>query len=525
MYRAHDGRHDRDVAIKVLHPELAATLGTERFLKEITISARLNHPHILTLIDSGTAASFLYYVMPFVRGESLRARLTRKRRLPYDTALPLIAEVADALEYAHREGVVHRDVKPENILLSEGHAVVSDFGIAKAVSSAVGPGLTQTGFPVGTPGYMSPEQAAGMPDLDARTDVYSLACVCYEVLAGEPPRRWLTEEAVARGRFLDAPQSHRAVLDRLPEGAEGAMVQALQLRADRRTASPRAFVEDLRADPAPHAARARRSYEAREVQDILRRAAESDAAAVTVPPTPGLTIGGIEEAASEAGIPREHVRRAAKELEGGDGSGTVGASWFLGAPARIIIERVVEGEVPEREIPELMEEIRTAYGIQGYVSRLDRSATWRARRPKRSHEDGDSLSETINKTIQDAWPEQPPNIMVRIVCRAGRTHIRLERTLAEAARGIFGGIIGGLGLGGMAVALALGIAVAGSPSWAMILAGTAAVGSFALSRGIFLAVRKRRQRELTVLADRLAAHVAETSQWDENAPEDREVPT
>jgi serine/threonine-protein kinase len=187
VYLAQDLKHKRKVAIKVLKPELAAVLGAERFVQEIATTANLQHPHILTLFDSGEADGFLYYVMPYIEGESLRDRLEREKQLPLDDALTIAREVADALSYAHAHGIVHRDIKPENILLASGHAVVADFGIAKAVSDAGATRLTATGISVGTPMYMSPEQAAGDPDLDGRSDLYSLACVLYDMLAGQPP--------------------------------------------------------------------------------------------------------------------------------------------------------------------------------------------------------------------------------------------------------------------------------------------------------------------------------------------------
>src|SRR5262245_55946040 len=184
VYLATDLKHRREVAIKVLLPGLAAFLGTERFLKEIQIAAGLTHPHILALHDSGEAAGFLYYVMPFVDGGSLRQRLQSAPPLNRAETLAIVTPVADALAYAHRLGILHRDIKPENILFSQGHPVVADFGIAKAVSTAGGTSLTRTGFPVGTPGYMSPEQAAGLTDLDPPSDVYSRAVVRHRVVVG-----------------------------------------------------------------------------------------------------------------------------------------------------------------------------------------------------------------------------------------------------------------------------------------------------------------------------------------------------
>ena len=191
VYLAEDLKHRRKVAVKVLKPDLAAALGAERFLREIETTANLRHPHILPLFDSGQVmgrpTTFLFYVMPLVEGESLRDRLKRETRLPIPDTVAIIREVADALAYAHSRGVIHRDIKPENILLERGHAVVADFGIARAVSTAGGENLTQTGMSVGTAAYMSPEQALADNTLDARSDQYSLGCVLYECLTGEIP--------------------------------------------------------------------------------------------------------------------------------------------------------------------------------------------------------------------------------------------------------------------------------------------------------------------------------------------------
>jgi serine/threonine protein kinase len=187
VHLARDLRHHRLVAIKVLREELAVAVGAERFLEEIRVTASLQHPHILPLFDSGSAEGLLWYVMPFVEGETLRSRLARERRLPVDDALQLVREMADALDYAHRHGIVHRDVKPENVLLHSGHALVADFGIALALEQAGGARLTRTGITLGTPSYMAPEQAAGDRPIDARTDVYALGAVLHEMLAGESP--------------------------------------------------------------------------------------------------------------------------------------------------------------------------------------------------------------------------------------------------------------------------------------------------------------------------------------------------
>ncbi|MGH8122942.1 MAG: serine/threonine-protein kinase, partial [Rudaea sp.] len=187
VFLAQDCKHDRLVAIKVLNPELAASLGPERFLREIKLAARLNHPHILPLHDSGSVDGLLYYVMPYVEGESLRERLDREHQLSVEETVKHGQAIASALDYANRQGIVHRDVKPENVMLYEGEAMVMDFGIAKAVSAADSETMTQTGMMVGTPAYVSPEQAAGQETLDGRSDQYSLACMLYELLTGERP--------------------------------------------------------------------------------------------------------------------------------------------------------------------------------------------------------------------------------------------------------------------------------------------------------------------------------------------------
>ncbi|MBI2071450.1 MAG: protein kinase [Gemmatimonadetes bacterium] len=226
VYLAQDRKHRRKVAVKILKPELAALIGPARFLREIEIAAKLAHPHILPLYDSGEAEGVLYYVMPYVAGESLRERLSRERQLPVDDALQVAREVADALEYAHRHGVIHRDIKPENILLQERHAVVADFGIARAVSAAGGSRLTQTGLVVGTPAYMSPEQATGDP-ADHRSDIYALGCVVYEMLAGVPPFVGATVDAVLARRLTDPAPPVRTLRDLVPQHVDGAIQRAL----------------------------------------------------------------------------------------------------------------------------------------------------------------------------------------------------------------------------------------------------------------------------------------------------------
>ncbi len=236
VFIVHDLKHDRPVALKVLHPELAASLGPERFQREIRLAARLQHPHILSVHDSGETAGQLWFTMPFVEGESLRTRLTRERQLPVEDALRIGREAALALEYAHEHGVIHRDIKPENILLTrDGSTLVADFGIARAFGGGSDQ-LTETGMAVGTPAYMSPEQAAGERTLDARTDVYSLGVVLYEMLAGEPPFTGATAQVVLARRFSEAPRSLRSVRETIPEPIDQAVQKALaKAPADRFT--------------------------------------------------------------------------------------------------------------------------------------------------------------------------------------------------------------------------------------------------------------------------------------------------
>ena len=234
VYLAQDAKHQRRVAVKVLHPDLAAALGGERFLAEIRTTANLQHPHILPLHDSGEAGGFLYYVMPFVDGESLRDRLDREQQLPMEDALRIAREVADALEYAHKQGVVHRDIKPENILLQGGHAAVADFGIALAVQSAGGQRMTQTGLSLGTPQYMSPEQAMGERTVDARSDIYALGAVLYEMLTGDPPFLGSSVQAIVAKVLTEKPTAPSTVRDTVTPGVEQAVLRALsKLPADR----------------------------------------------------------------------------------------------------------------------------------------------------------------------------------------------------------------------------------------------------------------------------------------------------
>src|SRR5688500_10829100 len=257
VYLAEDLKHRRKVALKVLRPELAHALGPERFLREIETTAGLHHPHILPLYDSGTVPaghperseglSFLYYAMPYIEGESLRDRLTREKQLPIDDALQIARELSDALSYAHQRGVIHRDIKPENIMLEGGHAMVADFGIARAVRAAGSESLTQTGTAIGTPAYMSPEQATGTQDLDGRSDLYSLGCVVYEMLAGQAPFTGPTVESVVHQHLMAEPRPMTQRGPAVPPSIAAALQRALAKNPADRFSPVAQFADALRA--------------------------------------------------------------------------------------------------------------------------------------------------------------------------------------------------------------------------------------------------------------------------------------
>jgi serine/threonine protein kinase len=497
VYLAWDRKHQREVAIKVLRPDLAASIGSERFLKEIQIAARLNHPHILTLHDSGRATvpplhdaergpgaeEFLYYVMPCIAGGSLRQRLEGGQRLAPDEALAIAAPVADALTYAHQMGVFHRDIKPENILFSQGHPVVGDFGIAKAISTAGGANLTRTGFPLGTPGYMSPEQAAGLTDLDERSDVYSLAAVVYEMVVGEIPGGWPTEESVRIGRFLNAGPAHRARLAQAGATIEAALVRGLAIRPDQRTATPAALLNELRGTAPP-----RRQYSEEDVQEIVRRAAELE---VTNPTAAGaMTIGGVEQIAAEAGIPVALVRSAARSLgpRATPSAPTLGdepprKNWLLGAPTRLLFERVVDGELPEAEFPVLVDEIRRLTRNVGQVSHMGRSFAW-------------TMTQGGGTTRR---------VEVVVTVRGGVTRIAVQEPLGNLIGGIFGGIGGGVGGGGLGPMLGVmldGLGMGGGA--AAVVVPLWLFATFAMARTAYYYAVRRRSRALEGLVDRLA---------------------
>jgi serine/threonine protein kinase len=510
VYLAYDRKHLRKVALKVLRPEIAASIGADRFLKEIQIVAQLVHPHILTLHDSGVGGrevggdAFVYYVMPYIEGGSLRQRLEKRRPLTnaappplaewvapeVEAALAIAAPVADALSYAHRVGVLHRDIKPENILFAQDHPIVADFGIAKAVSSASGPHLTRTGISLGTPGYMSPEQAAGFADVDERTDVYSLAVVIYEMLLGEIPGRWLTEDSVRAGRFEDASPKHRARLAVVGSTIERALVRGLAVRPDQRTRTPAVLIEELRGV----ASAGRRRYRPDEIDEIVRRASEAE---VSNPTNSGtMTIGGVEAIAREVGISPTRVRSAAaalnapstaREATSGPATAPTALHRFLGEGTRLRFDRVVDGELLESDYLALVDEIRRTMQNVGQVSQLGRSFAWTMARGGGGRE-----------------------LEIVVAVRGGRTHITVQENLNNLAGGIWGGVGGGMGGGGMGPILGSLIGGLGASAEVVVpvVAGWLALTYGTARTSYRLTVRSRR-RTLEGLADRLAATAQE----------------
>jgi len=482
VYLADDKKHHRAVALKVLLPGLAAFLGAERFLKEIQIAARLQHPHILALHDSGEAGGFLYYVMPYIDGGSLRQQLEGppRRALSRHQALAIAEPVADALSYAHRMGVLHRDIKPENILFSQGHPIVADFGIAKAVSTAGGANLTRTGFPVGTPGYMSPEQAAGLADLDERTDVYSLAVVVYEMLVGDVPGRWPTEDAVRAGRFLEASASHRTRLTSIGAKIEGALVRGLAIRHDQRTATTAVLVDELtRGGSGP-----RRRYDKDEVQEIVKRATEIEANKTA---SGAMTIGGVQALAGEVGVAPEVVRAAAESLQTpyvtpGSLAPNRTNHWVAG-PTEILFERVVEGELPESEYATVVEEIRRVLRNAGQVSQFGRSFSWIAAR-----------GSAIRRDLE-----------VAVSVRRGQTRVTIQENLNQLIGAVFGGIGGGMGGGGMGPILGVGVGALHLVGAAVITVVPVWLGiTYLTARAVYRRSSMKRLREAEELANRLS---------------------
>src|ERR1700752_2983237 len=302
VYLAKELKHDREVALKVLRPEIASHMGALRFLNEVKITARLDHPHILTLIDSGEADEFLWYVQPFVRGESLRAKLDRERQLSIDEAVSLARQVLSALEHAHQRGVVHRDIKPANILIHEGEAMVADFGIALAVSEASDSRLTQTGIAIGTPQYMSPEQATGERGISGKSDQYSLAAVLYEMLSGVTPHTAPTTQALIAKLLTERPTRVRAVRSSVPIHVDAAVAKALGMPPAGRFGPAAEFPTALRGSGSFRAAapppQSKRMVWIGAIAGVLVLAGVG-AALMLRPSSPALSVGRSEQITSD----------------------------------------------------------------------------------------------------------------------------------------------------------------------------------------------------------------------------------
>ncbi len=480
VYLAHDLRYDRRVAVKVLKPDLAAAIGPDRFLREISITAQLNHPHILPLLDSGETAGFVYYAMPFVSGGSLRERINRSKGLPVEVAVRVTQQVAAALEHAHRCGVIHRDVKPENVLFSDGLAIVADFGIARAVGSVSREALTRSGFPLGTPGYMSPEQATGRTEFTERTDVCSLGCVVYEMLIGETPGLWSTPDEIRVGRFAGLSQGHREKLDRLPGRVEQVLVKALAIREADRFSSPVEFADSLAA-VSQGSARLGDS----QVREILNKAAELEAQQ----PTEGaLSVGAVEQAAAEVGIAPQRVREAVVELERPHAASDLEVP-EPSPPTRfhkekLLLDRYVPGAVAASQHEVLVEEIQSTLGIVGHVSTVGNSLTWSPAAPG----------------------AESRKIVITMTSQSDVTHIHVEerfelsgwRMMAPPC-GAAVGVLMGLGLGTL-----MGL---GEPAFMIPALIGGFGGGISMANVMIRVPAKRRRPELEKLADRLAGLV------------------
>ncbi len=448
VYLATDEKHHRQVALKVLRPDLAAAVGAERFLREIEITAGLNHPHILPLLDSGTANGAFFYVMPYVAGGSLRRLLALEATVPLEAVLRIVREVAACLDYAHARGVIHRDVKPENILFNEGLAVVSDFGIARAVSDAQRDGVTRTGLAVGTPGYMSPEQALGTGEVDARSDVYALGSVTFELLVGGTPASWPGPEDVRLGRFADLPAEQRRTLDGYPGRVEQVLTRALALRPGDRYPRAGEFARALES-----ASERNPSFTEEQVRALLDRAAEIQAVE-SERGTPGaLTIGGVEQVAAQVGIPPEHVRKAALELQPSPAAQVprVGGEWRQqkGPKSdRLVFEEEVNAPVPESAFPLMVAEIQRHLDLVGHASVIGGTLTW----------------------SPAAQSEDTRKIVISVTPRGGQTVVRIQETIEVLGikKGIFplGGLIGVAF--GAAIAGGLGMGEPAGPIFALL---------------------------------------------------------
>lgn len=477
VFRAVDLKHRRDVAVKVLRTELSVTIGAERFLREIEIAAQLQHPHILMLIDSGEAEETLYYVMPFVGGGSLRSVISAKR-LNLDDTLSVIRPVADALCYAHKQGVVHRDIKPENILFNGEYPTVGDFGIAKAISTAGHEVLTRTGFPLGTVGYMSPEQAAGSTDLGPASDVYSLACVVYEMLVGAIPGVWLSDEDSDVGRLADIDPGHRNVIDSLPGSVEKAIARALARRPAQRFETPLEFLAALEGK-----IEVTRRFNDTQVQEIIENAAEGQFANPTA--DGNLTVGAIEAIAADVGLSPRRVHEAILELDARENlpEAPVG---FLNLRSNVEIDATLPREVSPEQYGDLLEEIRVQFGEVGRVNEtMGKALSWNS------------------SSYQNSLTGTGRLIHISVSPKNGETRMRITET--AGAHHAF--LLFGAGLGGTMLAAAVGefLGLAGRE---LIPLGAATVAaSYGLGRAGLMYFVKNRYRKLRGLLKKLAGMI------------------
>ncbi len=490
VYGARDLKHNRDVAIKVLKPELSANLGAERFLREIEIAAQLQHPHILMLIDSGQAGDTFYYVMPLVDGGSLRARI-EGGRTNLDQAITITSKVADALAYAHGQGVVHRDIKPENILFSHGHPVVGDFGIAKALSTAGSTAITRTGFPLGTVGYMSPEQAAGSTDLGPATDVYSLACVTYEMLMGAVPGVWLSEAESDDGHMVDIPAEHRELFYDLPDHIEPALARGLARRPRDRFDNPEEFVAALSARK-----KVKKRFPEKKVDEIIRRAAEAQLANPTVDGS--LTVGAIEEIAADVGLSPERVRIAIGQVERPPDLAALQTmrTGLFSLPSHLEVESKIPGELPQSEFGDLLDEIQ------------------------RSLKDVGTVSETLGAFSWNNATWEGGGIHVNVRPRHGETTLRISepagsyKALVSLVSIVGGGV---LTFGVAAGAVLTGVIDQAGARDLVIIASVTFPGSFLAGRVFLRELLRTRRQKLGALMRRLVGVSREAMERDSGA--------